>query len=81
MKRSIKVLISLALLFAEYIFMAVLYPGLQEKFAMMQGDASDAAFNGLQMLQFAYSYLWIPVIIIVILIWKKELTAIIGRPN
>ena len=66
-----------ALLFAfQYYFAAIYYPRENGRLALMQGDNLEV-FENMQSLRFIYTYLWIILVIIAILIWRKELQSIV----
>lgn len=76
MSRMNKVLTT-ALLFAlEYFFVAVYYPKENLRLTLMQGESMDV-FQNLQALRFAYSYLWIVLLAVLFVIWRKELQNLI----
>jgi len=76
MSKLIKVLAT-ALLFAfEYFFIAIYYPREHTRLALQQGESLEI-FENMQALRFAYSNLWIVLVVLGLLIWRKELQGII----
>jgi len=72
MSRMIKVLMT-ALLFAfEYFFVAIYYPKEYMRLTLLQGESMEI-FQNLQALRFAYSYLWVVLIAVLFVIWRREL--------
>lgn len=83
MTKLIKVLASAMLFAFEYFFVAIYYPKEQARLALQQGESMEV-FQSLQALRFAYSYMWIVLLAILFIIWRRELqqfvkTAMSGR--
>ncbi len=83
MTRFIKVLASALLFAVEYFFVAIYYPKEHARLALQQGESMEV-FQSLQTLRFVYSYLWIVLLAILFIIWRRELqelvkTAMSGR--
>ncbi len=77
MSKLIKVLAT-ALLFAfEYFFVAIYYPREHSRLALQQGESMQV-FESMQALRFAYTYMWIVLVIFALLIWRKELQSFIS---
>ena len=72
MSKTIKVITTAVLFVLEYLFVAVYYPKEHMRLTLEQGESMEV-FQSLQTLRFAYSYLWIVLVAILFVIWRKEL--------
>lgn len=79
MSKLTKLILSVVLLILNYVFDAVLYPGMQTELALKQADNPNVAFNGLQYLQFIHTYLWLVLLILFGLIWFKEIKSVLKK--
>lgn len=79
MSKMTKIMLSIVLVITNYVFDAVIYPNMQGNLALQQADNPQIAFNGLQYLQFIHSYLWLVLLALAVLIWLKEIKALLGR--
>lgn len=77
MSKIVKIILTSGVIIFEYIFNAIIYPNMQQFLALKQAENSEAAFNGLQFMQFVHSYLWIILSIVIALIWFKEIKAML----
>lgn len=79
MSKMTKMILSIVLVIMNYVFDAIIYPSMQNSLALQQADNPQVAFNGLQYLQFVHSYLWLVLLALAVLLWIKEVKALLGR--
>lgn len=79
LSRLTKIILSVVLVIVNYVFDAILYPGMQTELALKQADNPQVAFNGFQYLQFIHTYLWLVLLILSGLIWFKEIKSVLKK--
>ncbi len=73
MSYPVKSILTATLVMIQYTFTTIVYPHIMEKYTLMQADQGTKAFQGMQMWQFIYSYLWILLVILGYSIWHKDI--------
>lgn len=79
MTKKIKILLSIIVMAFYYAFDAVIYPRMQEVYALQQAENASAAFVGLQTVQGIYTWIMPILFVLLIVIWFKEIKGLFKR--
>ncbi|MCT4596209.1 MAG: hypothetical protein N4A57_18335 [Anaeromicrobium sp.] len=79
MSKVIKAILTGIVFISEYIFTTIIYPNIQEALALQQADNPDIAFEGLQFFQLVHTYEWIIIILLLGVIWSKEIRGVLRK--
>jgi hypothetical protein len=79
LSKVIKAILTGIVFISEYIFTTIIYPNIQEALALQQADNPDIAFEGLQFFQLVHTYEWIIIILLLGVIWSKEIRGVLRK--